>query len=153
MPPPEPASRWGLGRLLFTGALVAGIGYAAISVPASQWLRLLPGSTDAQDLRKYELPGLDGKGRLRDMDFSRARIYTYSATTCVYCAELRRTFEANGIPFTENFVDTDPSRAQELAAKVAFAGIRGGVGTPSLEVNGVFMPNNPPIEAIVRQAI
>jgi len=143
----EARSSWGIGRILAAGTLVAGIAYAA-SMPASDWLRFSSGPPG----RSYELPGPDGRGKLRDVDFSRARIYMYSTTTCVYCAELRRTFEANAVPFTEYFIDTDPARHAEFVGKIQFAGIRGGVGTPSLEVNGLFMPNNPPIEDIIRQA-
>lgn len=86
-------------------------------------------------------------------DFSRAPIVTYSLTTCPYCVKLRRDFEANGIPFREYFVDTEPARMQELTEKLQAAGYQGGAfGTPTLEVNGKMMPNNPPLKDILRQA-
>ncbi len=86
-------------------------------------------------------------------DYSKARIVMYSLTTCGYCVSLRQRFQTHNIPFTEHFVDTDPARRDELFAKLRAAGFTGGgIGTPTLEVNGKLMPNNPPFQAILTQA-
>lgn len=150
VPAPEPQGTGFIGKLLFAGVLVAGIAYVAASMPAGLWMRLLPG---AQAGKNYELPGPGGRGKLRDVDFSRSRIVMYSLTTCIYCAELRHIFEANKVPFTEYFIDTDQARYREMFGKLQAMGFGGGVGTPTLEVNGRMMPNNPPIEDIIKQAL
>lgn len=146
IPDPEERSSWGIGRFLALAAVVAGI---AAFMPAESLLRAVWKATATDN---GELRGPDGR-QLRDMDFSRASIVMYSLTTCTYCARLRRTFEANRIPFTEHFVDTDPAKNDEMFRKLQAAGHNGGVGTPTLEVNGRMMPNNPPVADIIRQAL
>ena len=95
----------------------------------------------------------EGRVALSKLDFTGARITMYSLTTCVYCKALRETFEANGVPFREHFVDEDQARMNEMVAKLQAIGHQGGVGTPTLEVNGRMMPNNPSLEDIVREAL
>lgn len=88
-----------------------------------------------------------------NQDYSRARIIMYSLTTCGHCRIMRQKFQANGIPFREYFVDSEPARLEELTDKLQAAGYMGGsIGTPTLEVNGKMMPNNPPFEQILKQA-
>ena len=76
-------------------------------------------------------------------------VIMYSLTTCGYCAEKRAALNNAGIPFTEYFLDQDQSKMQELSGKLAAANIHaGGVGTPSFEVNGELLLNNPDMEEI-----
>ncbi len=105
------------------------------------------------------MDGEDGFGNaaavdVRGKDFSKSEIVMYSLTTCGYCTALRHKFEANKIPFTEHFVDTDQTRWQELIQKMQAAGYQGGgIGTPTLEVNGRMMRNNPRFEDVIKQAL
>lgn len=145
LPFPEERRSWGIGKVLVAVAVVAGIA-GFVSKDGLRHALLSADATGSSEVR-----GPDGR-KLRDMDFSKASIVMYSLTTCSYCAQLRHTFEANNVPFTEYFVDTDPPKQEELFRKLQAAGHRGGVGTPTLEVNGRMMPNNPPLEDIVRQA-
>ena len=148
IPAPEPKGRWGIGTFVFVAAVAGGI---AAYAPLGRLIGALP---DAPSARNYELPGPGGRGKLSEADFSRTRIVMYSLTTCGYCTELRHVFEANKVPFTEYFIDTDQARQDEMFAKLQASGLRGGgVGTPTLEVNGMMMPNNPPIDQILKQAL
>jgi len=84
-------------------------------------------------------------------DFSGAQVVMYSLTTCGYCNEKRAQLRARGIPFTEHFIDTDAARQKELFEKLIVAGYRGGgVGTPTFEVNGKMLPNNPSLSTIIK---
>ncbi len=84
---------------------------------------------------------------LRDYDPNRDQITMYSLTTCGYCDKKRVLFDDLGIRYDEVFIDTDPSAQQLMWTKLRAAGWRdGGVGTPTLEVNGVMLPNNPSLE-------
>lgn len=145
----EPRRSWGLGKALLFALFATGAGAALFTPMGRGLLAVLKGPT----LANYELRSPDGRHKLSEMDFSRAYIVMYSLTTCGYCAELRRTFEANHVPFHEYFIDTDQSRREELFSKLEFIGFKGGVGTPTLEVNGRMMPNNPPVEDIIKQAL
>jgi len=147
IPAPEPQGTWGIGRIVFAAAIVGGI---AAFVPVGTLFSTL---SDTPAASNYELPGPGGRGKLSEADFSRTRIVMYSLTTCGYCTELRHIFEANKVPFTEYFIDTDQARQDEMFAKLQATGFSGGVGTPTLEVNGRMMPNNPPIEQILKQAL
>jgi hypothetical protein len=65
---------------------------------------------------------------------------------------MRRELTRRNIPFVEYFVDAEPGRQRELTSKLEHAGFRpGAIGTPILEVNGVMLPNNPSIRAVLRQ--
>jgi glutaredoxin len=100
-----------------------------------------------------ELLAPDGRTPVRDLDLRGVRIEMYSLTTCIYCRELRHVFEANGVPFREYFIDQDMARQQELFAKLQTAGFQGGgIGTPTLDVNGVMLPNNPSLDEILKAA-
>jgi glutaredoxin len=82
-------------------------------------------------------------------EYAQARIVMYSLTTCGYCNIKRAELKSQGIPFVEHFIDKDPARKQELFAKLAAAGYKGrGVGTPTFEVNGRMLPNNPSLATI-----
>jgi glutaredoxin len=134
-----------LGTLVLCVAALA----AGIFVVPKLWMKVLPAEMAAFG---GELYAPDGRTLVRDLDMREVRITMYSLTTCGYCTQLRHVFEANNIPFREVFLDTDQARLQELTAKLQQAGIMGGaIGTPTLEVNGKMMPNNPPLAEIVRE--
>ena len=81
--------------------------------------------------------------------YQRAQVIMYSLTTCGYCVQKRAQLLAAGIQFEEHFVDRDPARMQELSAKLSHAGYRGGaIGTPTFDVNGKMLPNNPSLDTI-----
>jgi glutaredoxin len=78
-------------------------------------------------------------------------VVMYSLTTCGHCVNMRAELQSRGIPFREHFLDQDGAKLQELAEKMQAAGFRGGgIGTPTLEVNGKILPNNPPIKDVLR---
>jgi glutaredoxin len=81
--------------------------------------------------------------------YARARIVMYSLTTCGYCNMKRAELKRHGIPFVEYFLDKDPARKRELFEKLIRAGYQGqGIGTPTFEVNGTMLPNNPSLATI-----
>lgn len=76
-------------------------------------------------------------------------VIMYSLTTCPYCTQKRAQLRAEGIPFVEYFVDREPERFQELTKKLEAAGMRGGgIGTPTFDVNGTMLLNNPSLATI-----
>ena len=76
-------------------------------------------------------------------------VIMYSLTTCGFCNQKREQLRAEGIPFTEYFVDTDQNAYQELIEKLAATGMRGGgIGTPTFDVNGKMLMNNPSLDTI-----
>jgi glutaredoxin len=76
-------------------------------------------------------------------------VVMYSLTTCGFCNVKREELKANNIPFVEHFVDQEPARQQEMFDKLRASGFRGGgVGTPTFEVNGKMLPNNPSLATI-----
>jgi len=81
-----------------------------------------------------------------------ASIVMYSLTTCGYCNQKRAELRARGVPFVEYFVDKDMARRNELFDKLRAAGHSGGVGTPTFEVNGRMLPNNPSLDSLLRYA-
>ncbi len=82
-------------------------------------------------------------------EYAQSRIVMYSLTTCGYCNIKRAELKSQGIPFVEHFIDKDPARKRELFDKMAAAGYRGrGIGTPTFEVNGKMLPNNPSLATI-----
>ncbi|HPR05028.1 MAG TPA: DUF805 domain-containing protein [Denitromonas sp.] len=84
---------------------------------------------------------------LRNYDPERDRITMYSLTTCGYCDKKRALFDDLGVRYHEVFIDTDASAQRLMWSKLRASGWRdGGVGTPTLEVNGVMLPNNPSLE-------
>ena len=88
---------------------------------------------------------------LRHYDPARDRIVMYSLTTCGYCDQKRAQFDALGVRYREVFIDTDRAAGEAMWAKLRASGwTGGGVGTPTLEVNGVMLPNNPSLAAMSR---
>ena len=140
-----PAERTGSGVFLkaIVGVVVV-VGLLSV-IPAPSWMRSTTGADG--------IPGDARRGKVSQMDFSKAQVVMYSLTTCGHCVSMRRTLEANKVPFTEYFLDTDPASMEELSRKLNAAGVRGGgIGTPTLEVNGMLMINNPPFEEVLKQA-
>ena len=87
---------------------------------------------------------------VRQGDFANSGIVMYSLTTCGYCNAKRAELQARGIPFVEYFLDKEPGRQRELFEKLIVAGYRGGgIGTPTFEVNGKMLPNNPSLDTIL----
>lgn len=85
-------------------------------------------------------------------DASRDRIEMFSLSTCGYCAEKRRLFERMGVRYTEYIIDTDPAAEARLEQRMRSAGLSASnaLGTPIIDVNGTFLPNNPDLEEIAR---
>ncbi|MDQ7988926.1 MAG: DUF805 domain-containing protein [Candidatus Dactylopiibacterium sp.] len=77
------------------------------------------------------------------------RVVMYSLTTCPWCREKREQLTAAGVPFTELFLDTDVAAMRAFEARLREAGHRGGVGTPSFEINGELLLNNPPLDVVL----
>ena len=128
-PPRPPAERSGWGgpvKLAFIGAAIAVV-----------WS--LQGPREAP---RSESP-------LTAQQLSSAKVVMYSLTTCGYCNQKRAQLKAAGIPFVEYFIDTDSISMAELSGKLQRAGYRGGgIGTPTFEVNGTMLPNNPSMSEI-----
>lgn len=146
--PEERADAGGSLKLVLSILFVAGL--IAIA-PKPAWLEsLLEGD---EPVARTAAPVVGRNEASRPAAAQRSGIIMYSLTTCGYCKSMRRKFEANNIPFTEYFVDVDQARFLELTQKLQAAGyMGGGIGTPTLDVNGRMMPNNPPFEEVLRQA-
>ncbi len=72
-------------------------------------------------------------------------VVMYSLTTCPYCKEKRQWMTRAGIPFREYFVDNDDARRKEFEGLLEAHQVPpGGIGLPSLYVNGDLLVNNPP---------
>jgi glutaredoxin len=83
--------------------------------------------------------------------YRQTKVVMYSLTTCGYCKLMRHELQARNIPFVEYFLDTEPGRQAELGEKLRRAGFRpGAIGTPTLEVNGVMLPNNPSMSTVLK---
>ena len=138
----EPSDAGGSLKVILGVIFVVGL---LSVIPAPAWLQSTTGADG--------IPG-DARGaKVSQVDFSKAQVVMYSLTTCGHCVSMRRTLEANNIPFTEHFLDTDPASMEELSRKLNAAGVRGGgIGTPTLEVNGKLLLNNPPFEEVLKQA-
>lgn len=98
------------------------------------------------------MPGTrPGTGPARQGDFANAGVVMYSLTTCGYCNQKRAQLQEKGIPFVEYFIDKDQARQRELFEKLMASGYRGGgIGTPTFEVNGKMLPNNPSLDTIIK---
>ena len=80
---------------------------------------------------------------------AQASVIMYSLTTCGFCNQKRAQLTAAGIPFVEYFVDTDKGAFDELVRKLEATGMRGGgIGTPTFDVNGKMLLNNPSLDTI-----
>ena len=76
-------------------------------------------------------------------------VVMYSLTTCPYCKEKRQWMTRAGIPFGEYFVDADQARRQEFEGLLQAHQVPpGGIGLPTLYVNGDLLVNNPAREEI-----
>ena len=93
------------------------------------------------------------KGRNSSMAPTGAnQVVMYSLTTCGYCDQKRTELKANGIAFTEYFLDRDPQAQATLWQQLKQSGYdRRSVGTPTLVVNGTVLPNNPGMAQIRSQ--
>jgi uncharacterized membrane protein YhaH (DUF805 family)/glutaredoxin len=86
-----------------------------------------------------------------DYDPNSNTVIMYSLTTCGYCEAKRRELDGMGIRYTELFIDGPGNAQEQLSSRLDQAGMpRQSYGTPILEVNGVMLPNNPPMEEIVQ---
>lgn len=86
-----------------------------------------------------------------DYDPKSNTVIMYSLTTCGYCEAKRRELDGMGIRYTELFIDGPGNAQEQLSARLEQAGMpRQSYGTPILDVNGVMLPNNPPMEEIVQ---
>jgi glutaredoxin len=94
------------------------------------------------------------KPRAQEAIFQNAahdELIMYSLTTCGYCEQKRRELNAAGIKFRERFIDKDKLAGKELREQMRAQGIAGGrIGTPTFDVGGRIMPNNPPLSAIIK---
>ena len=95
--------------------------------------------------------GMDGviNKNIADTLAAGNQVVMYSLTTCSYCKQKRQQMTSAGIPFSEVFVDADPSKMQEFNDLLAARYVPpGGVGTPTLVVNGELLLNNPSMAEI-----
>jgi len=77
------------------------------------------------------------------------RVIMYSLTTCGFCDQKRNELMTARIRFAEYFIDKDPERRDELTQKLQKAGIPPQrVGTPTFDVHGTMLINNPPMVKI-----
>ena len=82
-------------------------------------------------------------------ELAQTGVVMYSLTTCGFCNQKRAQLTAAGIPFVEYFVDTDKGAFDELVRKLEATGMRGGgIGTPTFDVNGKMLLNNPSLDTI-----
>lgn len=73
----------------------------------------------------------------------------YSLTTCGYCKQKVKQLNQEKIAFTEYFIDVDLKRRNELYAKLEKSGYpSGSIGTPTFDVHGSMVPNNPNMSVI-----
>lgn len=123
---PSRSAGFPIGRIIVVAVMVA-IGWA-----------MVPGSRH-------------GSGLVPRENVANASIVMYSLTTCGYCNAKRAELKARGIPFVEYFIDTDRAHREELFEKLIAAGYKGGgIGTPTFEVNGKMLPNNPSLDTLIR---
>ena len=84
------------------------------------------------------------------LDDSHSDVIMYSLTTCGYCKTLRKELDEEGVSFTEVFIDRNRDAREELSTKLTAAGFKGGrVGTPTLDVKGHMLVNNPSLRKIL----
>jgi hypothetical protein len=73
----------------------------------------------------------------------------YSLTTCGFCQQKHAELKAAGIPFTEFFLDKDKELSPLLHARMKEQGISTAYyGTPTFDVGGRILPNNPNLTEI-----
>lgn len=77
------------------------------------------------------------------------QLIMYSLTTCGYCKQKVKQLKQENIAFTEYFIDVDSKRKEELFAKLAKSGYQSrSIGTPTFDVHGTMLPNNPDMSVI-----
>jgi glutaredoxin len=80
---------------------------------------------------------------------SHNEVIMYSLTTCGYCKQKGKELHTEGIKFKEYYIDTDSNKLKELNEKLSRAGYKPrSYGTPIMDVHGVMLPNNPPLNKI-----
>ena len=73
----------------------------------------------------------------------------YSLTTCGYCKQKVKQLKKERIDFKEYFIDVDNKRRNELFSKLEKSGYPSrGIGTPTFDVHGIMLPNNPEMSEI-----
>ena len=77
-------------------------------------------------------------------------VIMYAMTTCGSCKVKEKEFEEYGIRYTEYNVDIDKEHDREMFAKLKEAGYTGAVTTPTFDVNGEMLPNNPSLLEITK---
>lgn len=77
------------------------------------------------------------------------QLIMYSLTTCGYCKLKVKQLKQENIAFTEYFIDVDSKRKEELFAKLQKSGYPSrSIGTPTFDVHGTMLPNNPDMSVI-----
>lgn len=77
------------------------------------------------------------------------QLIMYSLTTCGYCKQKVKQLKQENIAFTEYFIDVDSKRKEELFAKLEKSGYQSrSIGTPTFDVYGTILPNNPDMSVI-----
>lgn len=77
------------------------------------------------------------------------QLIMYSLTTCGYCKLKVKQLKQENIAFTEYFIDVDNNRKEELFAKLEKSGYSSrSIGTPTFDVHGTMLPNNPDMSDI-----
>lgn len=95
----------------------------------------------------YQGDGQSQKGYQYGEDHN--KVIMYSLTTCGYCKQKVRQLKQENIAFTEYFIDTNPQRRQELYSKLDRAAYPSrNIGTPTFDVHGTLLTNNPSMAAI-----
>ncbi|MDQ8022508.1 MAG: DUF805 domain-containing protein [Moraxellaceae bacterium] len=136
-----------LGSVLVATILVAMLFSQFKAMGADGLMALMEDTpfTESDDAAVFtdELDALDG------FDVSKDKLVMYSLSTCPYCAEKRQQFRAAGVRFTEYFIDTDERASQEFTDRLRAHGVpSGSIGLPTIEINGVLLPNNPSLSKI-----
>lgn len=82
-------------------------------------------------------------------DEAHNQLIMYSLTTCGYCKLKVKQLKQENIAFTEYFIDVDSKRKEELFAKLQKSGYPSrSIGTPTFDVHGTMLPNNPDMSVI-----
>jgi len=134
---------------------IPAIGISVLVLALAGMLAASQISRFAPMLAAYGIHGTQPAGEplagLEDYDPRNNTVVMYSLTTCGYCTAKRRELNDLGIRYTELFIDEDGTTRSQLDARLEQANFpRQSYGTPILDVNGILLPNNPPIEDIAR---
>lgn len=129
---PPPPTTWGS---VIVGIAVVVFSLVCMGLTVNHQMRLLAKQRLQTSLQETGSP-------------TRYHVVMYSLTTCEYCAEKRRQFDEEGIRYTEYFLDEDAAAQRDLEGKLQRIGYHGAVATPSFEINGRMLMNNPSMESI-----